>query len=240
MDPQVLLFALIFIFSIIQSIFGVGLLVFGTPSLLLLGYSFDTTLSLLLPCSLAISFCQIFNSYSEIKKFRFQFIKYALPSMAITLVLTLLAENSLNLRAAVGLMLIFSATSRLSAAINKYLQQFIIRHANTFLVALGLVHGATNMGGGLLTIYANSTCENRQSIRAHIAYGYALMALIQILLLAILGKFSLAVTNIYLVLISLVTYLLIGNRIFLIANNVVYYRMMTALMFVFGFALIFL
>ena len=45
-----------------QSIFGIGLLLFGTPTFLLLGYNFLEVLSLLLPMSVTISFIQFFSS----------------------------------------------------------------------------------------------------------------------------------------------------------------------------------
>jgi uncharacterized membrane protein YfcA len=41
--------------SVIQSVFGVGVLLFGTPLLLLLGYEFVDALGVLLPVSIAIS-----------------------------------------------------------------------------------------------------------------------------------------------------------------------------------------
>ena len=43
----------------IQSVFGVGVLLFGTPILLLLGYDFITTLTVLLPVSVSINLIQI-------------------------------------------------------------------------------------------------------------------------------------------------------------------------------------
>ena len=58
---------IVFIFSIIQSIFGVGLLLFGTPTLLLLGYSYEVTLWTLLPASITISIIQIVRGYIYIK-----------------------------------------------------------------------------------------------------------------------------------------------------------------------------
>ena len=51
-----------------QSIFGVGLLLFGTPTFLLLNYNFLDTLNILLPISVSISFLQLI--YSKKKKFR--------------------------------------------------------------------------------------------------------------------------------------------------------------------------
>lgn len=43
-----------------QSIFGIGLLIFGTPIFLLIDYSFVETLNILLPISITISLLQFF------------------------------------------------------------------------------------------------------------------------------------------------------------------------------------
>ena len=45
--------------TVIQSIFGVGILVFGTPILLSLDYNLMTSLGILLPSSLLVSVIQI-------------------------------------------------------------------------------------------------------------------------------------------------------------------------------------
>ena len=49
--------------SIIQSVFGVGVLLFGTPLLLLLGYDFIDALIVLLPIYIAINALQIFKHH---------------------------------------------------------------------------------------------------------------------------------------------------------------------------------
>ena len=52
--------------SVVQSIFGVGVLLFGTPLLLLLGYDFLDALITLLPISIAINSFQILKHYNHI------------------------------------------------------------------------------------------------------------------------------------------------------------------------------
>ena len=49
--------------SIIQSVFGVGVLLFGTPLLLLLGYDFIDALIVLLPIYIAINALQILKHH---------------------------------------------------------------------------------------------------------------------------------------------------------------------------------
>ena len=50
---------IVIITASIQSFFGVGVLLFGTPLLLLLGYPFLESLLILLPISASINFLQI-------------------------------------------------------------------------------------------------------------------------------------------------------------------------------------
>ena len=55
-DRELILeFIIILFLCFFQSIFGVGLLLFGTPTFLLIGYDFVTTLAYILPLSITIS-----------------------------------------------------------------------------------------------------------------------------------------------------------------------------------------
>ncbi len=51
--------SILFSLVIFQSLFGVGLLLFGTPIFLLLGNNFESTLILILPVSITISLLQL-------------------------------------------------------------------------------------------------------------------------------------------------------------------------------------
>ena len=63
MTPEYLtIVAVIALLSVVQAFFGMGVLIFGTPTLLLLGYDFLTTLSYLLPASFAISLLQVLTA----------------------------------------------------------------------------------------------------------------------------------------------------------------------------------
>ena len=58
--------ATILLTATIQSLFGVGVLLFGTPILLVLGYDFITALTILLPISLTINLLQVSKDYRHI------------------------------------------------------------------------------------------------------------------------------------------------------------------------------
>ena len=70
---------LILILIAIQSIFGVGLLLFGTPSFLLFGYDFANTINILMPVSITISSLQFFKSKIKDRKFVNEYNLYCLP-----------------------------------------------------------------------------------------------------------------------------------------------------------------
>ena len=82
--PFVELFIIIFLIFF-QSIFGIGLLLFGTPTFLLLDYNFLYILNLLLPISITISLIQIFSSKIQIKNFKINFNLYCLPFLIASL-----------------------------------------------------------------------------------------------------------------------------------------------------------
>ena len=87
-----ILFAL---FAFIQSITGVGILLFGTPTLLLAGYSFSETLSLVLPSSLLVSFLQIKNHTSLVVNLNLIYV-YILPFVILGIFLALFFDNFIN------------------------------------------------------------------------------------------------------------------------------------------------
>ena len=68
MEPSVFIIVLVIaVFSVVQSIFGVGLLVFGTPTFLLLGVSYVDAVGYLLPSSLLLSFLQTHGFKNKIR-----------------------------------------------------------------------------------------------------------------------------------------------------------------------------
>ena len=101
--------SIISILVIVQSIFGVGLLLFGTPSFLLLGYDFANTINILMPISIIISSMQFFKSKVKDKNFIIQYNIYCLPFLIIFLVLALKLKNIIDLKFIVALLLVFSS-----------------------------------------------------------------------------------------------------------------------------------
>ena len=87
---------IIILLILIQSIFGIGLLLFGTPTFIFLGYNFADTLSLLLPISIFISFLQIIFSKKKNKKYIKEFNLYCIPFLVLSTYLILNYADMIN------------------------------------------------------------------------------------------------------------------------------------------------
>ena len=100
--------ATILLTATIQSLFGVGVLLFGTPILLVLGYDFITALTILLPISLTINLLQVSKDYRYIQwPFYRQILTLSIP--CVVLCLLLVTTLKLNIGSIVGLFLIVAA-----------------------------------------------------------------------------------------------------------------------------------
>ena len=113
----------ILLFSVIQSVVGVGILLFGTPTLLLMGYSYHETLYLILPSSILISLLQTINSYKLLDHTKCVYI-YALPMVVIGLILITFVQNDAAIHYIVGSMLLMIGLVRSVSFIKQYLKKY--------------------------------------------------------------------------------------------------------------------
>jgi len=196
----------IIILIFFQSIFGVGLLLFGTPTFLFFDYSFSQTLHLLLPLSFTISMIQFFNSKEKDRSFIIKFNIVTLPFLAISQILILSFQYTINLKIFISLMLII--LSIISFDSKKFSNiQFNNNHKNIFLSMLGIIHGLTNLGGGFLALYANMIVKkNKNLTRYYISYGYLIMVFVQLIILFTFYYHEFDYKNLYYLLLVLVIY----------------------------------
>jgi uncharacterized protein len=236
---QLLLYALVLTLAAVQSVFGVGLLVFGTPTLLLVGLPFQQVLAYLLPCSIVISALQISDGGLTFEPIRKKLVLYTAPSVLIgTLLILVVLRRGVNIRHVVGAMLVITAAGRLPGRLRETIQEFVRARLGWLLILLGLVHGISNLGGGVLTSIIGSVYEDKASIRRHIAFGYGLMASIQIAVLFITTSPKLEMTLwIALPLCAALSYLFVGTRMFRATGEAAYQWSLTALIGIFGILL---
>ena len=186
------LYIIVIILSIIQSIFGVGILLFGTPTLIYLDYSFINTLNILLPCSLLISFFQLNFNTKSIKKythFKKNFFFYCITSIFLSLLILSKYSNDLNFEKLIGITLILILFLKIFRHLKKNFNFFLNKYHRSINFIIGLIHGITNMGGSFLTIYITEIEKNDLSQRRYlIGYTYFFMASTQLFSLILSGN----------------------------------------------------
>ncbi len=227
----------ILVFSIFQSIFGVGLLVFGTPTCLLLGYSFEETISFLLPASISISCFQVARGkeYVHLGK---NFAVFTIPFIAVGLFLVLSKAFSVDMNFIIGIMLLITAIIRSYERAKTIMRELLNKHINIYLAFMGFVHGISNMGGGLLTILSSSRFHTKKEILSNIAFGYIVFGTAQILVLLIYKPDVFTVNSFISPIISIFVYVTIGHTLFKKPNEATYQKWMTILILFYGVTLV--
>jgi uncharacterized membrane protein YfcA len=204
----------IIITSFIQSIFGVGVLLFGTPLLLLLEYDFIHAVIILLPISLAINLIQIIKDYRSVDLDLYKkILLYTIPFVVIFLFVV--TEIKLNIGIIIGLFLLFVAAKNFSNKINGIIK-FLVRYEKLYFMLMGIIHGMTNLGGSLLTAIVHSKDYEKKIARVTVAISYATFAIFQIITLAVLGyriDTRISENGIYLI---------VGLAIFILTEKIVY------------------
>ncbi len=233
-----LLFIIIFILTIVQSVFGVGLLLFGTPTLLLLDYSFIETLSCLTPCSIMVSSLQVHSKWNQIKLYRFNVFYYLLPMVVIGL-LIILYIPVINIYLIIGLMLLLNSFVRLLPSLNESIGNFLAKNFKIGMAIIGLIHGLTNLGGAPLVAITNSIFNKKITIQSNIAYAYLTMALVQVLILIITDEFIFNVIVLFLPFFSGLVYFSVGKYAFDNINELFYKNLMTFFILLYGLFMIY-
>ena len=232
-----ILTTVVVIFASVQSLFGVGLLVFGTPTLLLLGYPFESTIAILLPASITISFMQVLSGRDHIQHLKKELLVYCVPFIVIGLTLVL-SVRAVEMKLVVGIMLVCTGFMRCHETTKNFLAERIKRHQKLYMMSMGLIHGLSNMGGGLLTVLVSSSTHEKDAIRANIAYGYLIFAAAQLAVLAVLDPSVFSQNSLILSAVSLLTYATVGQLLYLKSPKAVYQQLITVLVLAYGAILI--
>ena len=199
--------SIIIFLIIIQSIFGVGLLLFGTPSLLILGYDFANTLNILMPVSISISILQFARSKVDDKKFIKEYNLFCLPFLIFFLIIALKFKYILDFKLLVALLLILSSVLILNKRKFSSFRETFFKFKKFVLIFIGSVHGLTNMGGSFLAIFSTLVSQNKKEIaRYYICYGYLIMGILQYFTVIILSYKTLEFTKLFYIFFALVIY----------------------------------
>jgi len=224
---------IIAVFSIVQSIFGVGLLLFGTPTLLLLEYSYSETLWLLLPCSVTISLIQVVNDYKLIEAKK-RAVYLVIPTLVLGLAFVIIYENGINITRIVGVLLLLIGVIRFSSKLQALLSSTVKKHIQIYYIIIGVVHGVSNMGGGPLSVLMSTIYSKKEIIRANVAFIYLILAMFQLVVLSIMSNTSLRSEVMLLIPISLASYIFTSKFISSEVNDKKYTFILNVMVLVYG------
>lgn len=228
-EPLIVLILILF-----QSIFGVGLLMFGTPTFLMLGYSFPETLALLLPVSIIISSLQFFFSSEKDNSFIFDFTILCLPFVIIFLYLALTFHQVINFELYTSVIIILFSIINLFKIKFLFENRFSQIKKKIILILIGIIHGLTNLGGSLLAIFSTSISNSKKDLsRYYISYGYMTMSLIQIMILLIFDREYFSYNIIYYIIMVFVFYFP-TQKVFKKFNNKRFSKTINILALIFG------
>ena len=229
LDISIYTLIVVIITSAVQSVFGVGVLLFGTPLLLLQYERLTLVLPIVLPISIAINIFQVAKHYRYIdtgfyKKILFITIPFVIVFLALVLFLEAKFKN-LGIGIFVGLFMLFVALKSYSRRIEQILKAFV-KYEKTYFIVMGIIHGLTNLGGSLLTAIAHEKNYPKNTTRVTVGVSYGTFALFQMLtlLLAVIGIINIpgfAADNMN-ISFSNIIYLVIGVVIFLITEKFLY------------------
>ncbi len=223
------IYLLILVLSVVQSLFGVGLLLFGTPMLLLLGYDYTQALFSLLPASAALSWSQVADHRGERLNggYRKRFFLICLPALVFGMFAATRFDIKWEIRFFVTVMLFVAFVLRTSPRLRSELQASMKSNLPAALAIMGLVHGLSNMGGSILTPLVSSLYKEKSKVLAGVSFDYAFMASLQILILMLVSGKVLGVHEATGAAISLSVRYLLGKRVFAFASEESYQRLLS-------------
>ena len=222
----------------IQSVFGVGMLLFGTPILLLLGYNFVDALGVVLPISIAISLLQVVKHVNYVDKPFFKnVLRYCIP--VIVVFLALITSVKINVGFVMGIFLLLVALKSVLPQFENFLKS-IVKYERLYLIMTGFVHGVSNLGGSLLTVMIYSKQYQKDTTRVTAAACYAMFAIFQLATLLIMQtEFTIPYDiRAFFVQIGMVVFLIIEKILYGNIDNEKYNRIFAIFLFMAGLALI--
>lgn len=227
----------VFFFSLVQSLFGMGLLVFGTPTLLLFGFDFPQTLAILLPASITISCLQLLEDRLIEVRFAKQFALWCLPSLGLGLVALIQYNPTISLEPVLGLLMLIFASLQLLPQLSVRARELVRQNSNIWMVFMGMVHGISNLGGSVLSVVASAYFHEKVEIRRTVAFCYLCFASVQLLILLVFKPEIFDWHHLLVMGLAGTAYLVLGRRTFAILPQVVFERLFLAFMFAYALVL---
>ncbi len=225
-------------FCMVQSVFGMGLLIFGTPTLIILDVPFLTCLFYLIPASLTISLLQIAPQGS----FRNLNIGPSIPLLVIAVtagfLIHMLPARAIRLDGLIGVVMLCYGLARVFTRVGVIASEFVRQRYTTMLVTMGVLHGVSNMGGAILAIVSSARFSDKNELRTFVAANYAVLAASQLVLLLFEMEQKQIVGLLASSFLALTVYTFVGKYMFASIDTRQFHRLFTGFIFAYSAALL--
>jgi uncharacterized membrane protein YfcA len=243
MNEPFIIYFFIFILIILQSVSGVGILMIGTPLLLFFNFQITEVLLFLLPISIITSLLNIFifklekkTIIKDIKEVKSLFFKICLPSIFLGLLFLHLFKDEINFKLIVSIVII------LTLIVSNYVKNFenLNKSIKILILSLiGMIHGLTNSGGSLLSIFILSLSKTKNQTRYNITYYYFYLALFQFTMFIILFQNQIYFDYWYYILLAVPSGVFLANTIIKYISEIFFRKIINILAFLAALMLLF-
>ena len=199
---------------IVQSILGAGILIFGVPLLIIYGLQYLEIIGLLLPSSITISALQLFK-YRNIKTDEFKRLPAAILGIMIGLTILTKLDVASIVPPIIGSLILLAAFFRIIASTKRKTEHFFSQNRSLFHFFNAILHGFTNLGGVLLTVYSSSTHKAKVQSISCTALFYLVYAVSQMTVLMILGHKEIFKVGLVYIPVTVLTYITLGRISFM-------------------------
>ena len=215
-----LLYLITFILVTLQTIVGVGVLVLGTPIFLLFNYNIIEIMNLLLPISITTSllnYIYLKSNKSKLninldKKIKKNFIIIFLPGIFLGLFLTSKLINYINFEILVSIVIFASLFVKWK--FNNKINTLPVKFRKLILILISVIHGLTNSGGTLLTIFFTAfNNDKKNQSRYSITFYYFILATVQYLIFLLIFKNQIIFFYNYKILLIIISSIFFGSLI---------------------------
>jgi uncharacterized membrane protein YfcA len=226
----------------IQSVAGVGVLVLGTPTLLLLDISLIETMNYLLPISIVTSLVNLIimrlkiNSLSYDKSRFILFFIICIPFVFVGLIILKLVNDLIKIDYLVAIIIILTLIFK--KKISLISKNLSLKANKIILMIIGIIHGLTNSGGTLLSILLININTSKKRSRSEITLFYFFLALIQFVLFYFIFGITQNIYKYHLIILYIFIGIILGNICLKFTSDILFRKLIFFLAFISSISLI--
>ena len=198
---------------IIQSTLGAGILIFGVPILTICRFEYLDIIGLLLPSSMTVSALQLLK-YRSVKTDEFKRLPVAILGIIIGLAILTKLDVASVVPPIIGSLMLLAAVFRTSALTKRKTEHFFSQNRSLFHFFNAILHGFTNLGGVLLTVYSSSAHKAKVQSVSCTALFYLVYAVSQMTILMMVGQKEIFKAGLVYVPATALIYITLGRRSF--------------------------